>query len=150
MRGLKAFLIGVLVVLIFSLVMSGCSTLERASQNPLLVRIAVDQAVRGYVLAGVEAEEVYTRKQNLIGAMTGTLAFIDSSANANVGDVLVALVAAMDWEQLTITDQLIVIETVSFVQSALNARVRAGELESDAILLLRDIVQGAIDSARYL
>lgn len=150
MRGIRVFFISMFVVLIFALLLPGCSTLERIGDNPVFVRIAVSQAAMRYIEAGDTAAEVRERKANFISVMEYMLTLTDPTADATVDTIFRAFLQRVDWGSMTIADRALAMETVRLVQSLLSERVLAGELESDTVVMLRSIVQDAIEAANYL
>lgn len=141
-------LVAVLVLAAMT-VQTGCSTIERIGDNPVVVRIAVSQAVLRYIDAGDTPEAVQDRRADVLSVMTQTLDFIDSGAQAPVDSVLQVFVSLVDWDRLSLADQYLAHETLVLVQEALHRRIERGELEADSLLVLRSVVQTAIDAARY-
>lgn len=145
MSKLKAFCISLALLLC----VTACSSLEGLDDNPLLVRLAVSQAVLRYVEAGDTAEAVQARKAGVLSVMSKTLAYIDDE-KARVDSVMDVLLSLIDFSELSIADQMLVVEAIGLVQYQLDSRIAGGELPHDSLLLLRSVVQTAIDSARYL
>lgn len=150
MRGFRAFFISMFVVMIFAALLPGCSTLERIGENQVFVRMAVTQATMRYIEAGDSAAEVADRKQEFISVMEYMLTLTDPTADATVDTIFRAFLQRVDWGSMTIADRALAIETVRLVQSLLSERVLKGELESDTVVVLRSIVQDAINAANYL
>lgn len=150
MRGFRAFLVGVFAVMVLAACLPGCAVLERLDDNPVLVRIAVTQGVLRYIESGDGEAEIAERKQDVVAVMTQTLSLIDSGENIGVATVFDYFIDAIDLDGMTAADRHLAMETLSFVQLALNDRIRSGELPGETMLALRGVVQSAIDAARYL
>jgi hypothetical protein len=139
-----------LVMFVFSAVAlnTGCAVIERAGDNPLVVNIAVSQAVLRYIEAGGPGE-VYDRRDQVLSVMNQTLAYIDSGAQAQVDSVFEVFIRLVDWDSLSLADQYLAQQTLHLVSGSIQARVERGEIDGDAQVVLRSIVTTAISAARY-
>lgn len=150
MRGVRAFFISVFVVIILAWAMSGCSAVEGLANHPVVVRVAVTQAVLRYIDQGDSAEEMMERKAGVLSSLSQTLAYIDSDVNATVDTIVDVFVSQVNFSAMPLADQLLARETIALVQASLRRRIGAGELPENTVLVLRDIVTTAIDAANYL
>lgn len=150
MRGMRAFCIGFLSVVLFAAVAQGCSTFERLGDSPVVVRLAVSQAVLRYIESGDTAVDAEERRAEVLAVMSNTLGYIDVGASATVDNVVEVFVSQINLNSMTVADQLLARETILLVRNNLHRRVLDGELPADTVLALRSIVQTAIDTAHYL
>lgn len=147
----RCAVIAIAVCLLLSVV--SCGVIERVGEwideNPLVAQLAVSQAVARYIEGGDSDADINKRRDDVVYVMSRTLEFIDTSTEVRADQIFDVFMGQVDWGSLTVADRLLAVEAIRLVQDSIERRVLAGELNEDTVLVLRGIVQTAIDTARY-
>ena len=129
------------LVVLFLLVSVGCQ--HSSPRNDLLVDIAVSQGVIRFIEAGATPAEDAERRDDLIAALSVARQFVDGDTPVSSINWTDEFIQLMDWESLSVNDQILLAQLLELVRSELDMRTSDAELE----LYLGRVIDVAIHSA---
>lgn len=130
---------------LFVLTAPGCESTK--THNDVLVDIAVTQGVVRYVEAGATAVEDAERRERLIAALSVARQFIGSDSPALGNDWADQFVKLMDWDAISVPDQVLISQVLTLVQQEIESRT-ANEIEVK--VSLARLIDVAINTAGRL
>jgi len=101
-------------------VVPGCES--TTARNDLLVDVAVSQGVIRYVEAGATAVEDADRRERLIAALGVARGFVSADAPALGDDWADQFVKLMDWDALSVPDQVLLTQVLTLVRQEIELR----------------------------
>lgn len=129
------------LVVLCLLVSVGCQ--HSSPRNDLLVDIAVSQGVIRFIEAGATSAEDAERRDDLIAALSVARQFVDGDTPVSSINWTDEFIQLMDWESLSVNDQILLAQLLELVRSELDMRTSDAELE----LYLGRVIDVAIHSA---
>ncbi len=138
------------LISVFGLVMGGCTAFDDRESNAVVVHIAVNQAVVRYVDGNGDFAGREARRVELLSVLSVTRDYIEGNAQTSVDALLDVFAAQIEWERLSVADQMLAVSVIELVKVELLKLVGGGELPANTVLYLRDVIDTAIDAARYL
>lgn len=130
---------------LFLLTSPGCESPQ--ARNDVLIDIAVSQGVIRYVDAGATDAEDAERRERLIAALSVARQFVSADAAPVGNDWADQFVKLMDWDALSVPDQILLSQVLTLVQQEIELRT-ANELEVK--VSLSRLINVAIDTAGRL
>ena len=142
-RLIKSF---IFVLLVLSLGFSGgCSFLQsvgdKIDENQVLVSLATSQVVSRYIEAAGNIDAQKSRAKDVQRRINKVLAYVDGEPQTTVDQLLSVIDSVIEWEKLSISDRILVIEIVRLVKSEL---IR---MENDSpvdLVALRPLLETAV------
>lgn len=132
------------LVVLCLLVSVGCQ--HSSPRNDLLVDIAVSQGVIQFIEAGATPAEVADRRDDLVAALSVARQFVDGDTPVSSINWTDEFIQLMDWESLSVNDQILLAQLLELVRSELDMRTSDAELE----LYLGRVIDVAINTAASL
>lgn len=127
------------------LVMPGCETVK--TQNDFIVDVAVSQGVARYVSAGASVEDRVSRREDLIAALSVARQFVASDEPVMVSDWADEFIRLMDWDSLSVTDQILISQVLELVRQEIELRSAGDE---QVKVYLGRVIDVAINTASRL
>jgi len=140
-------LIFVLAVLSLGFI-PGCSFLQsvgdQIDENRVLVSLATSQVVSRYIEAAGNVDAQKSRASDVQRRINKVLAYVDGKPRATTDRLLSVIDSVIDWDKLSISDRILVLEIVRLVKSELIS-AQNNEVE---IVAIRDLLKTAISIAK--
>lgn len=140
-----------LTLVLTSALITACSTFELVSDyvsdNPLIAQLATRQAVAQYIAEGETLEEEIARAQSVKKRITKVLLFVDENARATVPELMAVIDSAIDWDELTYHDRLLVQDIVRLVEIELE-EATGPRIPEEARIVLVTLFRTAISAAQ--
>lgn len=130
---------------LFVLTAPGCESTK--TRNDVLVDIAVSQGVIRYVEAGATAVEDADRRERLITALSVARQFVGADSPALGSNWADEFVKLMDWDALSVPDQILISQVLTLVQQEIESRTAN---EVDVKVSLARLIDVAINTAGRL
>lgn len=137
-------------IILFTALMVGCSTFEKigdfVSENQLLTSIAVRQAVSRYISAGDTIEKEDARALAVETRLERIIKYLDGNPKATADQIIEVAESSIDWEQLEISDQLLVMDLLSMLKKELESKDL--DVNPESLIAIRSLFETAISAAR--
>lgn len=137
------------ILFLAALALSGCAALSSVSdlvnENPLMVDITVSQATSRVIEA---QDDTKAAARETIRVMDNTLLFIDKNPKAIIGEVVSQFIASINWDNMTVSDRILVETVVKDVERRLLERVADGDLPADQLVGIRSVIATAKRTAQ--
>jgi len=142
-RLIKSF---IFVLLVLSLGFSGgCSFLQsvgdKIDENQVLVSLATSQVVSRYIEAAGNIDAQKSRAKDVQRRINKVLAYVDGEPQTTVDQLLSVIDSVIEWEKLSISDRILVIEIVRLVKSEL---IRTENDSPVDLVALRPLLETAV------
>lgn len=135
------------VTLALLLLVSGCATLNT---NPLLVDMAVRQAVLRYIDAGDSEADKHKRAAAVVAVVQKADSFLEGEPQADVSTLLLVVDHAINWDALSPADRMLLSDVMTLVKHALQEKQSEGILDGAALVGLRALFETAATTAALL
>lgn len=133
------------------IVVSGCSTVQRAADfvnsNPLFMDITVRQAVTRIIDAGETDEEKTLRAIEVQASAQKVLAFMEGNPTATSSTLMSVIRSSIPEEKLTRADKILVEDLMIILQLRLADDVKARNLPDDTVIAVRSLLNTALSAA---
>jgi hypothetical protein len=108
---------------VLGLVSPGCTLVDNNGHADFAVQVAVTQGVVRFVEAGESPVARAYRKESLISALSIARVYVDSGEPLDVLNWSDEFIRLMDWDAVSVADQLLLMQLIGFVRIELDARV---------------------------
>lgn len=148
MKSLKSLMIALCAASLmglFVITAPGCQS--TSARNDLLIDIAVSQGVIRYIEAGSTPMENAARRERLIAALGVARQFVSSDTSPVGSDWANQFVMLMDWDALSVSDQVLISQVITLVQQEIELRTAN---EAELKVSLSRLIDVAINTAGQL
>ena len=137
MRSITAALLPLILVVI-----SGCSWLE---DNPQTASLVIQSATAKFI---EKADDPSERAQRVIDVSAKALDIVGSE-RASVDAFRIAVTSLIDFDELPVSDKILLTQLIELVAESLAERVGEGALDPDQLIVVREAFGDAIIAAGY-
>ena len=114
---------------------------NKIDENQVLLSLATSQGVSRYIEAAGNVSAQERRAEDLQYRVNEVLVYVNGNPTTTVDQLLVVIDSVIDWEELSISDRILVVEIVRFVQSEL---IRTQNHEQVETVAIRELLETAI------
>jgi hypothetical protein len=137
------------VLFLAALALSGCAALSGISdivnENTFLVDTVVSQATARVIEAQPDTKAAAAET---IRVVDNALLFIDKNPKAIIADVVSEFINSINWDNMSVSDRILVENVIIEVQKSLLSRVEDGDIPADELIGIRSVLGTAKRTAQ--
>ncbi len=147
MKGLNSLIVLLCAMALYGLLgaIVGCGSVE--ARNDFIVDVAVSQGVARYVGAASSTADAVDRRESLIASLSVARQFVSGDEPVSAADWSDDFMLLMDWDSLSVPDQILVAQVLELIKQEIDARASGGV---EVKIYLGRLIDVAITTARKL
>ena len=133
---------------LFAVLLSGCTALQWANNNPETADIAIRVATTQYISATNDPEKVQARALRVHEKVSGWVAVIDENPTISLDNLEQQVREDIDWVTLDPADQVLADVLIQNVRLQLEKRIENGQLAADYSIKLKTLLSVIVQTTK--